>query len=301
MLQTRSTCSFRTSVLWSALFHSLALILLFRTTTAIQGRGPHRQFVRVYVPPSLPHPQIVPAGRLSPPRRAMPLPAPSLPRPVAPDPEPPPTAPSVTPPAAKSMPVFDAPESIVPAPPTRAAVPRLGTFDGQHDAAAGLTKRTGVVVAGFSAPEPFPATVGRPASAGIVSGAFADARSTFAVPETIRVVRKADFGSITAGPTPTPKSAPGGDRSSALEILEKPRPAYSDEARKLKLEGEVLLEMLFGADGHARVLRVIRGLGHGLDASASQAAAGIRFRPAVRHSSPVDTIAQVKIEFQMAY
>ena len=86
-----------------------------------------------------------------------------------------------------------------------------------------------------------------------------------------------------------------------VEILNKPRPRYSEEARRLQIEGEVLIEMLFSASGRTRVLRVIRGLGHGLDENAIAAAADIRFRPALRGGAPVDYAAVVHIVFQLAY
>ncbi len=89
--------------------------------------------------------------------------------------------------------------------------------------------------------------------------------------------------------------------SSAAEILLKPRPAYTDEARRLRIEGEVLLEVLFGASGEVRVLRTIRGLGHGLDENAIAAARAIQFRPAQRGDSAVDSTAVVHIVFQLAY
>ncbi|MGH9648056.1 MAG: TonB family protein [Bryobacteraceae bacterium] len=89
--------------------------------------------------------------------------------------------------------------------------------------------------------------------------------------------------------------------SSAAEILFKPHPAYTDEARRLRIEGEVLLEVLFGASGDARVLRIIRGLGHGLDENAVAAAREIRFRPAKRGDRPADSMAVVHIVFQLAY
>jgi TonB family protein len=89
--------------------------------------------------------------------------------------------------------------------------------------------------------------------------------------------------------------------SSAAEILLKPRPAYSDEARRLRIEGEVLLEVQFGASGEARVLRLIQGLGHGLDENAIAAARAIQFRPAKRGDSAVDSTAVVHIVFQLAY
>ncbi len=86
-----------------------------------------------------------------------------------------------------------------------------------------------------------------------------------------------------------------------VEILAKPRPAYTEEARHLKLEGEVLLEAVFGANGQVQIIRVIRGLGHGLDESAIRAAQQIRYKPATREGQPVDFPATVHIVFQLAY
>jgi TonB family protein len=86
-----------------------------------------------------------------------------------------------------------------------------------------------------------------------------------------------------------------------VEILAKPRPAYTEEARHLKLEGEVLLEAVFGANGQVQIIRVIRGLGHGLDESAIRAAQQIRYKPAAREGQPVDFPATVHIVFQLAY
>jgi TonB family protein len=85
-----------------------------------------------------------------------------------------------------------------------------------------------------------------------------------------------------------------------VEILSKPRPAYTDEARSKKIEGEVLLAMQFSASGQARVERVMRGLGYGLDETAVTAALGIRFRPATRDGGAVDSAAIVHILFQLA-
>jgi TonB family protein len=85
-----------------------------------------------------------------------------------------------------------------------------------------------------------------------------------------------------------------------VEILSKPKPAYSEDARARKIEGEVLIEMQFGASGQARVLRIVRGLGHGLDENAAAAASGIRFRPATRDGAAVDSAAIVHIVFQIA-
>ena len=100
-----------------------------------------------------------------------------------------------------------------------------------------------------------------------------------------------------------PKIAPAetGPATTPVEITFKPNPVYTDEARSMKLEGEVLLEVTFYANGTLNVNRVVRGLGHGLDEAAVSAAKKIRFKPALRYSQPVDSTAVVHVTFQLAY
>ena len=86
----------------------------------------------------------------------------------------------------------------------------------------------------------------------------------------------------------------------SAEILFKPTPAYTAEARKLRIEGEVLLEVVFEASGAIRVMGVVSGLGHGLDESAIQAAEQIRFKPALRDGQPSDSTGILHIVFQLA-
>ena len=86
-----------------------------------------------------------------------------------------------------------------------------------------------------------------------------------------------------------------------VEITYKPQPVYTDEARSLKLEGEVLLEVSFRANGAIKVNRVVRGLGHGLDEAAIAAANKMQFKPALRMGQAVDSTAVVHVLFQMAY
>ena len=91
-----------------------------------------------------------------------------------------------------------------------------------------------------------------------------------------------------------------GPATTPVEILYKPNPVYTAEARQLQLQGEVLLEMRFGANGQLQVNRVVRGLGHGLDAAAVVAANKMRFKPALRNGSAVDSTAIVHVVFQLA-
>lgn len=85
-----------------------------------------------------------------------------------------------------------------------------------------------------------------------------------------------------------------------VQILSKPAPVYTDEARAMKIEGEVALEVEFMATGEVKVMRIVRGLGHGLDESAIRAVKGVRFKPAQRDGQAVDMRTTVNIVFQLA-
>ena len=85
-----------------------------------------------------------------------------------------------------------------------------------------------------------------------------------------------------------------------VEIVFKPTPEYSDEARSARIEGTVSLELEFTAAGDIRVLHVVRGLGHGLDEAAQRAALRIRFKPAQSDGRPVDSRATVHITFRLS-
>jgi TonB family protein len=119
---------------------------------------------------------------------------------------------------------------------------------------------------------------------------------------TDRNVRQSGFDQVqAASPAVTPKKNDTGPPDKVAEITFKPRPEYTDEARKLRVEGEVLVHVLFKANGEISVLDLIRGLGHGLDENAIRAAQQIRFKPALRAGQPVDSTATVHILFQLAF
>lgn len=111
-------------------------------------------------------------------------------------------------------------------------------------------------------------------------------------------------GTLASGDGPkgngTGTGGAGTGATSGVAILSKPNPSYSVEARTIKLEGDVVLEVIFLASGQLQVIRVVSGLGHGLDEAAMQAAKLIRFRPAQRNGQPVDFHAHVRIEFRLA-
>ena len=115
-------------------------------------------------------------------------------------------------------------------------------------------------------------------------------------------VQSGGFGSVEIAPAAKPASKHVEEAAvQPVVILSKPNPAYSDEARKLGIEGEVLVEVNFLASGQVRAVRVVKGLGHGLDEAALHAAEQIRFKPALQEGHAVDFPAIAHIIFQLAY
>jgi protein TonB len=116
-------------------------------------------------------------------------------------------------------------------------------------------------------------------------------------------VRQGGFADeATAAPAPKVKAvAAPTSKTTPVQILFKPKPTYTDEARSKKIEGDVLLQVVFTASGDVHIQRVVQGLGYGLDDSAQAAARQIRFKPAEQEGHPVDFPAIVHITFALAY
>jgi TonB family protein len=115
-------------------------------------------------------------------------------------------------------------------------------------------------------------------------------------------IERAGFANEAAAPAaPRVRQTAAESNNRPVEIVFKPRPVYTTEARQKRIEGEVLLQVVFSAFGQVEVGKIVKGLGYGLDASAESAAREIRFRPAQRDGQPVDSSAIVHITFQLAY
>ena len=168
-------------------------------------------------------------------------------------------------------------------------IAQLGSFDmpagpGYGNGTGGAKGARGVVAsAGF----------GNGVATGDNSGRVSASRGT---------VRQGGFGDadVVAPSQPKSKAAEPVAKTIPAEITFKPRPAYTEEGRRLKVEGEVLIEVVFTATGQVRVQRVVQGLGHGLDESAIQAAQKIQFKPALKDGQPSDFQAVLHIVFQLA-
>jgi TonB family protein len=292
--------------------HSIQVRFLVKPEPAIEEEIPP-------VEPRLlskPLPQLEPAPAPTPPSPPPTIPPVEIvevqeamsPAPTVPPPEPPPTPPrpeiridSFARASAAAAPGLDAPAHNVqtggfgdhnglpmdPTTPRQAVRAQLGAFDlpagpGQGDGAAGANGRRGTVAgAGFGNKATIPE-----------AGAAPVARDG---------ARAAGFAQAIAPAEPSrPKARVLESTTFPVEIVFKPEPAYTEEARQKRLEGEVVLEVLFSASGRTQVLRVVSGLGSGLDESAVRAAEQIRFKPARRDGQSVDHTAVVRIIFQLA-
>jgi TonB family protein len=132
---------------------------------------------------------------------------------------------------------------------------------------------------------------------GVATGGQGDGRSSGR-----GSVQSGGFGTQeVAQNTPHTPRMDTGPATTSVEITYKPNPVYTQEARDLKLEGEVLLEVNFSANGTLHVNRVVRGLGHGLDEAAVAAANKMRFKPATHYGQAIDSTAIVHVVFQLAY
>jgi TonB family protein len=136
---------------------------------------------------------------------------------------------------------------------------------------------------------------------GVADAGFGSLEAGPAASASRAVVRSTSFDPpAAAAPPAPPKSAPAG-LSTPVEILDKPNPSYTDVARRLHIEGDVLLSVRFRAAGSVEVLAILHGLGYGLDEQAAEAARRIRFRPALSGGVAVDTEATLRVSFRLAF
>jgi TonB family protein len=90
----------------------------------------------------------------------------------------------------------------------------------------------------------------------------------------------------------------GGGVSAPRPIYD-PEPEYSEEARREKYQGDVILSVVVGADGLPRDVRVLRSLGMGLDEKAMQAVRTWRFQPAMKDGRPVMVQVNIQVSFRL--
>lgn len=82
-------------------------------------------------------------------------------------------------------------------------------------------------------------------------------------------------------------------------LLREVKAQYSEDARTRGITGGVVLEIVIKSDGSVGDVKVLRGLGYGLDERAVTAVRSWKFAPARRLGSPVDVIVEVEVEFSL--
>ncbi|MGH9596804.1 MAG: energy transducer TonB [Edaphobacter sp.] len=86
---------------------------------------------------------------------------------------------------------------------------------------------------------------------------------------------------------------------SAPVLIYSVEPEFSEEARKAKVAGNVLVALWVGTDGLPSHVHVVRGVGMGLDEKAAEAVRQYRFKPAMENGHPVLVQLNVEVNFQI--
>lgn len=86
---------------------------------------------------------------------------------------------------------------------------------------------------------------------------------------------------------------------SAPTVIYQVEPEYSEEARKAKYAGKVMLAIVVDEEGLPRDIRVVRGVGLGLDEKAIEAVSKWRFNPGMKEGKPVPVQATIEVTFRL--
>jgi protein TonB len=78
-----------------------------------------------------------------------------------------------------------------------------------------------------------------------------------------------------------------------------PDPEFSEEARKAKFSGNVVVSLIVDASGNPKNVHVLRGVGMGLDEKAVAAVQQYKFKPALQNGKPVAVYLNVEVNFQI--
>ena len=100
-------------------------------------------------------------------------------------------------------------------------------------------------------------------------------------------------------PPPEDRVYRSDDVTTKPRVLYKVEPTYSEKARSKKLQGAVLLSVEVWPDGRAHNVRVLEGVGMGLDESAIEALQQWRFAPGIKGGRAVKTISEITVSFRL--
>jgi TonB family protein len=240
--------------------------------------------------------------------------------PPAPAPKPPPQPKKLEPPKVQEPEPLPVPEpppapraeikpapapAPAPAPPKPKPVVQTNVFGGVAEGppvVTGKNSRTVIAAFGDQVAPPSGATArrGRVAEVGFDTAPAAPAAPRRAGMGGVKIAAFDAQAAAAPAPAAPKRERPVSRLDAEVEILSKPKPAYTDEARRLRIEGDVVLRVTFQANGRLVVQGVVDGLGHGLDEAAIEAAKKIEFNPARRDGQPVDHTANLRVVFRLA-
>ena len=288
--------------------------------------------VKIVAPPTPPKVEI---AKIEPPKILPPKPEIEPPKPVKLDtPKPvlniPPAPPkAVAPPPAPKVGLFSSPKPTLVANNISKPTPTVGGFGDPHGVAPNpnATRAATIQAAGFASAAPGAAAGAGAARKGDVKGVAFGAGVANGVPggTSHGAVASAGFNNGVVGGTPggtgtghgqvgntsfgsggiggkgvQVAQAPAEPAFTPPVVLSEPRAQYTPEAQQAKVQGEVTLQVRFLASGQVEVVRIVNGLGHGLDEQARHVAENIRFKPAMRNGQPVDHTTLIHVTFQLA-
>jgi TonB family protein len=90
-----------------------------------------------------------------------------------------------------------------------------------------------------------------------------------------------------------------GNGVTAPMLVQKVEPEYSEEARAARYQGTVVVAVTIDTDGTAQDMKIVRGLGLGLDEKALQAISQWKFKPGAREGQPVPVMATIEVNFRL--
>lgn len=284
--------------------------------------------VKVVAPPKVELAKIEPP-KITPPKPEIKLPDPvklDVPKPVPFIPPAPPKA--VAPPPAPKLGGFDSPKPTLVANNQTKPAPTTGGFGDPHGVAPNPNANRAATIAAVGSLNAAPGTGSGAGAArkGSVQGVNFGAGVTNGVPggTSHGAVASAGFANGVIGGTPggTGKGlgqagtagfgsgAVGGHGVQVAQaaepaftppvVISEPKARYTSEAEQARVQGEVTLQVRFLANGSVEVIRVVNGLGHGLDEEARHVAESIRFKPAMKNGQPVDHTTLIHVTFQLA-
>ena len=111
--------------------------------------------------------------------------------------------------------------------------------------------------------------------------------------------QRRDILEALEGRTPNVDLERVGNGVSAPRLLNKVEPVYSEEAREAKVQGTAVPKVEVWPDGKVHNIRVVRGLGSGLDEEAVKALEQWEFEPGMKDGEPVRVAATVEMNFRM--